>query len=90
MPDVFDSDDSLSTCPSPARQGLEGGFLASAELQGSKLARLTNARYRLSFSRHQSMLEWLGGSYDPDGFLAGTVKFDDPRARWRIAFLDCN
>ena len=31
------------------------------------------------------MLEWLGGSYDPEAFLAATVKFDDPRARWRTA-----
>jgi hypothetical protein len=38
----------------------------------------------------QSMLGWLGGSYDPEAFLASTVKFDDPRARWQTAFLDAD
>jgi hypothetical protein len=37
---------------------------------------------------HQTMLEWLGGPYDPECFLAANVEFDDPRARWRTAFLD--
>lgn len=36
---------------------------------------------------HQSMLEWLGGPYDPEAFLAAAIKFDDPRARWGTAFL---
>lgn len=39
---------------------------------------------------HQSMLDWLGGSYDPEAFSTAAVKFDDPRARWRTAFLDAD
>ena len=35
---------------------------------------------------HDSMLEWVGGSFDPEGFDPGQVSFDDPRARWRTAF----
>lgn len=35
---------------------------------------------------HESMLEWVGGSYDPMKFDPGAVKFDNPRKRWRTAF----
>lgn len=35
---------------------------------------------------HESMLEWLGGNYKPDAFDPKTVRFDNPRKRWRIAF----
>ena len=35
---------------------------------------------------HESMLEWLGGEYDPQDFMAGKVKFDNPAKRWKIAF----
>jgi hypothetical protein len=35
---------------------------------------------------HDSMLEWLGGSFDPARFTARSVKFDDPRKRWKRAF----
>lgn len=59
-----------------------GGIYRYTEL----LDILANPRHE----EHQSMLEWLGGSYDPESFLAATVKFDDPRARWRTAFLDAD
>ncbi|MFQ5512739.1 MAG: plasmid pRiA4b ORF-3 family protein [Candidatus Krumholzibacteriia bacterium] len=35
---------------------------------------------------HQSMLEWAGGSFDPEAFDPSEVSFDDPRERWRLAF----
>jgi len=35
---------------------------------------------------YESTLEWLGGSFDPEKFDASTVRFDDPKKRWRIAF----
>lgn len=35
---------------------------------------------------HGLMLEWIGGSFDPEAFDAGEVSFDDPGERWRIAF----
>ena len=35
---------------------------------------------------HASMMEWLGGSYDPAHFDARNVQFDDPQARWEFAF----
>lgn len=37
---------------------------------------------------HDAMLQWLGGAYDPAAFSASDVKFDDPKMRWRYAFLD--
>jgi hypothetical protein len=35
---------------------------------------------------HDSLLEWVGGHYDPDAFDPETVVFEDPRKRWKIAF----
>lgn len=35
---------------------------------------------------YASMLEWVGGHYDPDAFDPTTVVFEDPRKRWKIAF----
>jgi hypothetical protein len=34
---------------------------------------------------HASMLEWVGGSFDPEEFDAGSVNFDNPVDRWRRA-----
>ena len=39
-----------------------------------------------SHEEHDSMLQWLGGRFDPERFNAKTVKFDDPRKRWALAF----
>ena len=35
---------------------------------------------------HESMLEWLGGRFDPGRFDPKRVKFDDPAHRYRLAF----
>jgi hypothetical protein len=35
---------------------------------------------------YESMLEWLGGRFDPDRFDPKRVKFDDPARRYRLAF----
>jgi hypothetical protein len=35
---------------------------------------------------HESMLEWLGGRFDPDRFDPKRVKFDDPARRYKLAF----
>ena len=35
---------------------------------------------------YESMLEWLGGRYDPDRFDPKRVKFDDPARRYHLAF----
>ena len=35
---------------------------------------------------HMEMLQWVGGSFDPDRFDPGSVEFDDPAARWVVAF----
>jgi len=35
---------------------------------------------------HDSMLEWVGGRYDPAAFDPRKVRFDNPGKRWRIAF----
>ncbi len=37
---------------------------------------------------HESMLEWVGGAFDPEAFNPAAVKFDDPKGRWRKAFGD--
>ncbi len=34
---------------------------------------------------HESMLEWVGGSFDPEEFDAGDITFDNPVERWRKA-----
>ena len=35
---------------------------------------------------HDEMVQWSGGTYDPDDFRPEDVVFDDPRHRWRMAF----
>lgn len=35
---------------------------------------------------YESTMEWLGGRYDPEHFVASEVKFDSPRTRWKMAF----
>ena len=35
---------------------------------------------------HRSMLEWAGGTYDPDAFDPKAVVFDNSRKRWKKAF----
>ncbi|MBE0447209.1 MAG: plasmid pRiA4b ORF-3 family protein [Actinobacteria bacterium] len=35
---------------------------------------------------HERMLEWVGGSFDPEYFNAQEVSFDNPDERWSIAF----
>ena len=35
---------------------------------------------------HDTMLQWLGGDYDPSTFNPKAVRFENPRKRWRIAF----
>ncbi len=36
--------------------------------------------------RHIELLEWVGGSFDPDVFDATSIHFDDPQTRWKAAF----
>ena len=35
---------------------------------------------------HESMLTWVGGSYDPEQFDKDSILFDDPDERWTHAF----
>jgi len=37
---------------------------------------------------HKSMMDWLGGKYDPKLFNPKSVHFDNPKERWRIAFTN--
>ena len=39
---------------------------------------------------HEEMLEWLGGKFDSEQFDSATVKFDDPKKRWQIAFQEAD
>ena len=41
-----------------------------------------------SHEEHKSMMEWLGGRYDPKAFDPKKVRFDNPKKRWRIAFTN--
>jgi len=35
---------------------------------------------------HDDMLQWLGGTFDPEQLDVDAVKFDDPKERWKRAF----
>ncbi len=35
---------------------------------------------------HESMLQWAGGTFDPEAFDPAAVKFDHPKKRWKKAF----
>ena len=48
--------------------------------------RLLDAILNPNHEEHDSMLEWVGGSFDPEMFDPLAVSFDDPMERWRIAF----
>lgn len=37
---------------------------------------------------YESMMEWLGGEYDPEYFDIKEIEFDDPPKRWKMAFED--
>lgn len=37
---------------------------------------------------HDALLTWVGGSFDPEEFDAASVRFDDPKERWKHAFLE--
>jgi hypothetical protein len=37
--------------------------------------------------QHEDMLRWVGGQFDAEAFTAGQVRFDDPRRRWKLAFV---
>lgn len=37
---------------------------------------------------HHRMLEWAGGSFDPEAFDSQDISIEDPAERWRIAFRD--
>jgi hypothetical protein len=36
--------------------------------------------------QHEQLLEWIGGSFDPEHFDPDEVCFDDPEERWKEAF----
>ncbi|MDD5094970.1 MAG: plasmid pRiA4b ORF-3 family protein [Dehalococcoidia bacterium] len=39
-----------------------------------------------SHPEHESMMEWVGGRYDPHVFDPVQVRFDNPKKRWQFAF----
>jgi hypothetical protein len=41
-----------------------------------------------SDEEYESMMEWLGGEYDPEAFEPAQIRFDNPKKRWDVAFLD--
>lgn len=38
-----------------------------------------------SHPEHESMLEWVGGEFDPEDFDKNEIRFDNPLERWRMA-----
>jgi hypothetical protein len=36
-------------------------------------------------SKHESMLEWVGGKFDSEKFDPVKVRFDNPKKRWEYA-----
>jgi hypothetical protein len=50
--------------------------------------RLLNIISDPSHEEHDHIVEWLGGGYDPEAFDPTAVRFDSPRKRWEMAFLD--
>ncbi len=41
-----------------------------------------------SDEEYESMMDWLGGEYDPEAFEPAQVRFDNPKKRWDIAFAE--
>jgi len=41
-----------------------------------------------SHPEHESYLQWVGGSFDPEEFDPTVGEFDDPKERWKIAFQE--
>lgn len=37
---------------------------------------------------HKEMKEWVGGKFDPKNFNPDNVKFDNPKRRWKHAFME--
>jgi len=64
---------------------LLGGGGASDEEIWQLALELLEAIRDPKHERHNELLEWLGGAFDPDAFDAAEIKFDDPRRRWRNA-----
>jgi len=62
------------TCP-PENCGGAGGY-----------ERFLEAIANPSHPEHDSLLEWVGGSYDPDDFKSSDVVFDDPKERLDTIF----
>ena len=36
--------------------------------------------------QHAELLEWVGGSFDPEAFDPARMRFDNPAKRWKQAF----
>lgn len=46
-------------------------------------ARLKEIMADPTHEEYSSMLDWLGGPFDPEEFDVSAVQFDDPKARWK-------
>ena len=66
--------DGKRACP-PEDCGGIGGYVEFLEAIGDP-----------ANERHEDMLNWVGGEFDPEDFNPSEVKFDDPAKRFKIAF----
>jgi hypothetical protein len=49
-------------------------------------AKLLAALREPQHPEHDELLEWVGGTFDPDAFDPARVSFSDPQRRWKKAF----
>ena len=66
--------DGRGACP-PEDCGGIGGYAEFLEAIGDPANEL-----------HEDMLDWVGGSFDPDDFEPNDVEFEDPDSRFKLAF----
>jgi hypothetical protein len=66
--------DGRGACP-PEDCGGIGGYAEFLEAIGDPANEL-----------HEDMLDWVGGSFDPDDFDPNDVEFEDPDTRFKLAF----
>ena len=66
--------DGRGACP-PEDCGGIGGYAEFLEAIGDPANEL-----------HEDMLDWVGGSFDPDDFDPNDVEFEDPDSRFKLAF----
>ena len=87
---IFEGFEQASGRRRPRPECLDGAGACPPEDSGGShgYAELLLALADADHPQHTEYMEWTGGPIDPTSFSAASVRFDDPRERWRIAFED--